>query len=203
MLVILSVLVIAGVAWASLQESLLVAVARCANVMISGIVAFGFYEPCADYIEPLVAGTFLEGTEDALSLAGVFAISAALLRMMVDNLADQDIEMAALPQQIATALVSVVTGYFLSGFLAVMLSTLPLPEKYLGHDPTGGLDEPIGLTKVLPGDRVWLALMHRLGGTGSFGAGGDSTTFDPDGTFPLRYARLRRVKDEPAGPAKP
>ena len=42
-------------------------------------------------------------------------------------------------------------------------------------------------------DRVWLAMMHRMGQDNlSWGEG--SVTFDPDGTFPLRYSRLRRYK---------
>jgi hypothetical protein len=203
MLALLSVVVIAGVAWASLQEGLLVAIARCVNVMISGIVAILLFEPCADYLEPLLAGSILAGMEDAICLAGLFAASAALLRVMVDNLADQDIEMAALPQQVATGLASLVTGYLLSGFLVVVLSTLPLPEKLLGHDTTGGLDEPIGLTKVLPGDRVWLALMHRLSGNGPLGPGGETPAFDQEGTFPLRYAKKRRVAEEPGAGVTP
>jgi len=200
MLMGLSCLIIVAVAWISLQDGVLTAAARCAAVMLSGLVAFNFYEPLAEYLDPMVTGTFLEGTEDALSLAGLFALTAALLRMLIDNMADQDVEMSAVPQQVASGVVGAATGYLLSGFLTVMLSTLPLPEKFLGHDPLAGLEEPMGLTKVLPGDRVWLSLMHRAGGQGAFGTG-DSGTFDPDGTFPLRHAHRRRVKEGPAAPA--
>jgi hypothetical protein len=42
----------------------------------------------------------------------------------------------------------------------------------------------------MPSDRVWLALMHRAG---LYAFANDTETFDPHGTFELRYARYRRI----------
>lgn len=50
------------------------------NVVLSGLVAFAFFEPLAGVLGPLFAGTFLAGYEDALCLVFLFALSLGLLR---------------------------------------------------------------------------------------------------------------------------
>jgi hypothetical protein len=83
-----------------------------------------------------------------------------------------------------------VTGYLVAGFLLCMAQTLPWQEHFLGFDPK--VNAQSGLRRVLPPDRVWLAMMH-YAGRGRFGWG-DGMTFDPDGSFEERHARLRRYK---------
>ena len=85
---------------------------------------------------------------------------------------------------------------------------LPMYQRLLGDGSRWGINlsyaqqpEPKGLAqaftigrKFIGNDRVWLALMHRAS-LGSM-AGLDVTPFDPDGSFELRYAKLRRYPEE-------
>src|SRR5260370_33595967 len=59
-----------------------------------------------------------------------------------------------------------VTGYLVSGFLVCVLQTLPWHQNFMGfqYPQEYAKDYPTpALRKVLPPDRVWLALMHRAG----------------------------------------
>jgi len=115
------------------------------------------------------------------------------LRVVTHNLANTEMGLAAIVQQVGSVAVGLVSGYLLAGFLVCMLQTLPWSEKFLGFDSSV---DPQGsaIRRVMPPDRVWLALMHRAG-AGPFSNEG-ATTFDPEGTYELRYARQRRVKDQ-------
>ena len=191
MILLLTFATIGIVVYAFLNEGLLTAIAMCVNVMLAGLVAFSFHEPMADELEKFLAGSVLEHCEDALCLVLLFCGTIGLLRLATNNLAHTEMELPALFQQIASAVVASVGGYLLAGFLVCVLSTLPIGERFFGYEGPWNADEP-AQRKILPPDRVWLALMHRAG-LGPFSTG--EGTFDPEGTWPLRHAR-RRAKAE-------
>src|SRR5262245_823244 len=193
MLVFLTVAVTLAVAYASLREGLLTAITGLVNVVLAGVVAFNFYEPVAAELEGMLQGSFLAGFEDALALFILFVVPLAILRVVCNNLASHELELPALFQQIGAVAVSAVTGYLLAGFLVCVFQTLPWGQQFLGFDWGADSASPKARSLVPP-DRVWLGLMHRAG-TAALSQEG-STTFDPEGTFELRYARLRRFKEQ-------
>ncbi len=77
----LTVLIMAGVTYAFWREGLLTALTMTVNVVLSGLVAFAFFEPLAGVLGPMFAGSFLAGYEDALCLIFLFALSLGLLRL--------------------------------------------------------------------------------------------------------------------------
>lgn len=193
MLSILALLIIAVVVYSHLQEGLLTSLTMAVNVVFAGILAFSFFEPVAGALGGIFTGTFLEGFEDSMALCGVFSAVFGVLKLVANNLAPQEMELPALFQQIGSGVVAAIGGYFLAGFLVCALTTLPVGDKVLGHDPLGNLDDRQSMMNYFPADRVWLAMMHRMGEE-NLGWGEGAGTFDPEGTFPLRYARLRRYK---------
>ena len=142
----------------------------------------------------MLKGTFLAGFEDGLTLFALFAAVLAGLRALTNNLANQEVDLPALVQQVGAGAVALVSGYLIAGFLVVFLQTLPWSENFLDFqyqvDPGAGK-----FRQFVPPDRLWLSLMNRAG-SGPFSQN-DAVTFDPDGTFGLRYTRLRRYKDMP------
>jgi Colicin V production protein len=180
------------VAYAAVREGLLTAMATLINICIAGVVAFEFFEPLADGLDGLVKGTMFAGFEDSLSLFILFAPTLALLRLLTNNLAPQEVELPALMQQFGAGAVALVSGYLLAGILVVFLQMLPLGENFLDFqyqvEPNGSKAR-----QFLPPDRIWLSMMNRAG-SGPFSQG-DAVTFDPEGTFGIRYARGRRYKD--------
>ena len=194
MLGFLSVLMMLALGYAYLVEGVFTAFLMCCNVVGAGLVAFNLWEPLADQLEPMFRGTFLAGYEDAISLVLLFSATLGLLRVVTNNLANTRIEFDERFQFIGGALFGMATGYLTAGFLVCVLQTMPFHQHFMGFD--AGYDrEQSGIRRILPPDRVWLALMHRAG-TIAFSGGENNPTFDQAGTFEARYARFRRYKDD-------
>jgi len=194
MLLLLTLLVLAAVAFAMLNQGLLAAICAIFNVVLAGMVAFTLYEPLAETLGDLLRGTAFADSEDAVSLALLFAGAYAVLRFTTDALTPLELELPARLQQVASGVAGAVAGYFLSGFLVVMVSTLPLSEKFLGYEPTiETVESP--LRRYVPADRVWLGLMQHLSKPAILGSGAEAGMFDPEGTFVLRYAKKRRTPE--------
>lgn len=202
MLIFFTLAIMAIVGYVYAREGVLTSICMTVSIFIAGLVAFNFYEPLATELSadntPVQAvisedqknNSSLGGYEDAICLFGLFAATLGLLRVLTQNLAKTELDLPALAQQISASVFGVISGYLLAGFLVCMFQTLPLNAKFLGFDGNAGTS---GLRRVVPPDRVWLAVMHRAS-TGPFAASPPSP-FDPAGTFTLRYARLRRLKD--------
>src|SRR5262249_36281508 len=95
------------------------------------------------------------------------------------------------------------TGYLVSGFLLCVLQTLPLERNFWGFEPTLERGGPAaGLRRVLPPDRVWLATMSWASRNpmAQSASDGSDPSFDPNGSFELRYARHRRASESPPTP---
>jgi hypothetical protein len=218
MLMVLTVLVMLVVAYCFWREGLLTACTTCINVLIAGLVAFNFWEPIADLLDPLFQETILAGYEDALCLVGLFALTLGLLRWATNSLAGRQLEYHPVLDQGGRVAVGLLTGYLIAGFLVCVLQTLPLPDDFAQFDPGFDPNEAPGVRHFLPPDHVWLAMM-RHAGSYSFpffedeefekqnGREPDTLaeryiTFDKYATFELRYLRYRRYNGSPDSPMK-
>jgi hypothetical protein len=190
MLAFLTVVLMAGVACAFWRQGLLAAVAMCVNVFLAGLVAFNFWEPLADLLEPRLAGTVLAGYEDGLCLVGLFCLTLGLLRLATYVLVPRPPAYPPALQRGGAVAFGLATGYLVAGFLLCVLQTLPWEEHFLFFDDPA--DPGTAVRQVLPPDRAWLALMCR--------AGGDPAPRWLE-TFESRYARYRR--HPPGGEPQP
>ncbi len=182
----LTVLIMGGVTYAFWREGLLTALTTAVNVFLAGLVAFGFWEPIAAQVGPALAGSFLQGYEDAICLVTLFALTLGLLRFLANNLANTHLEYHPLLRQAGTVVFGMLTGYLAAGFLVCVLQTLPWQVNFLQFDYR--VEQNAGgpkATRLLPPDHVWLALMR-----------GAMPGFDPDASFELRYARYRRYTED-------
>jgi hypothetical protein len=192
MLVFLTLVIMLIVAYAYFREGVLTALMMLVNVFLAGLVAFNFFEPLANELEPMIANTWMAGFEDAVCLFALFAVTLGLLRLITNNFVNNELQLPALAQQVGAVLIALVTGYLLAGFLLCMVQTLPIGERFMGFDSEVEDTGP-RIRRVIPPDRVWLALMQRAG-AGPLSQN-DAVIFDPEGTFGLRYTRLRRLKE--------
>jgi uncharacterized membrane protein required for colicin V production len=198
MITILTVIVILIVGYAQMREGLFTAFCMLVNIILAGVVAFGFFEPFADKMEPSLAGGFMAGFEDFLALLILFAVTLIVLRVITNKLAP---EMLAFDGnvQYGGALLGLVSGYLLSGFLICAMETLPWHENFLDFQPRTGNDT--GPRSIFPPDRVWLAMMRHAGANPLAWEEDDPSassnydrylTFDRHATFEQRYLRYRR-----------
>lgn len=194
MLGFLTILVMGAVTYAFWRQGVLPAFAMMCNVLLSGLIAFCFFEPIAAELGPMMTGSFLQGYEDSFCLIALFCLPLMILRWLANALIHTHIEYNAVLQQGGSVLFSLLTGYLVAGFLVCVAQTLPLGEHFLQFEARMDTQSAgAKLRRVLPPDRVWLALMHRAS-EASLSWDSD-TPFDPDGSFELRY-RERRVSSE-------
>ena len=187
---VLTVFIMLAVTYAFWQEGVLTAFTMLCNVILAGVVAFNLWEPLADLLDPLLAGSFLHGYEDSVCLVLLFSLTLGLLRLATNNLANRLVEYHPVLQQGGSVLCGLLTGYLASGFLLCVLQTLPWNRHFMGFESKVD-PEAAGakIRRVMPPDRVWLAMMHRAGLAPLSQA---SPTFDADGSFEERYWRYRR-----------
>jgi len=204
MLMMLATLAIMGAAaWAQYRNGLFSSFAMLIMVLLSGLVAFGFWEPLADMLDPVFQNNALAGCEDMVVLVLLFAVTLFLLRLATTYLNTEMIDEHGHLQHLGAAAVGLVTGYFLAGFLICASQTLPLDVNFFDFEPREAT-EP-GYRAFFPSDRVWLSMV-RQASAGSFswkeepnpkgdGAVDRHVTFDREGTFELRYMRYRRTTE--------
>ena len=201
----LSILIVLAVGYAYLREGIFSGFCMFFNTFIAGLVAFNFWEPLADLLDPQLSGMFLQGYEDAICLVALFCATLGLLRTVTNMVSRTEMKYSMLVRQVGGAFFGMGTGYMVAGFLLCTLETLPWHEQFMFFQP----NEPRnGLGRILPPDRAWLALMHRAGAF-AFANNEDPDpanaeqqspyakyiTFDKYGNFELRYARYRRYSD--------
>ncbi|MBI1831182.1 MAG: CvpA family protein [Planctomycetes bacterium] len=207
MLLVFTVVIMLGCGVAQYRNGLFTSVAMLISIVFSGLVAFNFWEPIADWLDPLLQGSTLAGCEDMVCLSVLFSIVLAALRVITNSFAPDMLEEHGWLQHFGAFAVGAVTGYLASGFLICAMQTLPLDERFLDFQPRIA-GEPI-YRALVPGDRVWLAMM-RHAGAGPLSGKEDPDaaglpaverfrTFDAHATFELRYWRYRR-HSETRGP---
>ena len=197
MLIVLSLVVMLIVAGSQYRNGIFTSATMLIQVLLAGLIAFGFWEPIADELDGLFQDGRMLGYEDCLVLTGLFAAVLFGLRQVTNRINTEPLDFNPKAQQIVGPLIGLVTGYFVSGFLICVLQTLPLDEDSLGF---ARADAP-GLRSYIPADRVWLAMMRRAGAYplawSEENPDGETlfdryATFDRGGTFELRYLRHRR-----------
>ncbi len=207
MILLFSFIVIAVVAFFQYRNGLFTSVAMLIQVVLAGLIAFGFWEPVADELDAYFRDGRFAGYEDCIVLAALFSLALLGLRLITNRLNKAMIDFNTIAQQIGGPAVGAVTGYLLSGFLLCMMETLPLEDKFLGFEPRKA--DEAGLRSYFPADRVWLSLMRHAGAypLSWKEAKGDadnaydrSETFDRHGTFELRYLRHRRHTEKEQRP---
>jgi hypothetical protein len=199
MLILLSIALMLICAFVYLREGLFTAVCMCVNVFLSGLIAFNYFEPLAGGIEVLIEGTWMQGYEDFGCMLGLFCVCLGILRTMTNRMNNEEVEYGPTLNAVGGAAVALVTGYLFAGFLICAMQTLPWHQNFLGFEPYRENESP--MRRLLPPDRVWLALMHRAG-TYGLGRADNLPTFDVEGTFESYYFHFRRYADTPAGEAQ-
>jgi uncharacterized membrane protein required for colicin V production len=211
MLAFFTILIMLAVGYALLREGIFTAFLMLCNVVMAGLVTFNFYEPLADLMEDNINDTF-RPYSDAVVMVALFCVTLGLLRLATNAIANTEPNFIFWVRRSGGFFFGMCTGYLVSGFLLCVLQTLPWSETFLGFVPPNPAEPRMGMSRVLPPDLVWLAMMHRAGGyafANNLDELGDPTspsaterylTFDKGGTFEIRYERYRRYGDKKPEP---
>src|ERR1700686_2221109 len=161
MIIVATIVIMLACAWAQYRNGLFTSVAMLIMVFISGIVAFGFWEPIADFLGPAFQNNALSGCEDMIALIVLFSFTLFALRLATNHIAPDLIEEHGAVQHFGAAGVGLVTGYFLAGFLICVMQTLPLDEHFMDFAPP--VEHEPFQRSLFPGDRIWLSMMRHAG----------------------------------------
>jgi hypothetical protein len=199
MLIVATIIIMLVTAYAHYRNGLFTSIYYFMAVLVSGLVAFSFWEPLSDLVDQGLQRNMkaVQGCEDFVVLCVLFGASLFLLRLGYQKLAPDMIDEHGALQHLGAAVVGLATGYFVAGFLTCATQTLPLDEHFLDFE-TRAVNES-GVRSLVPPDRVWLALMRNasqtpLGWKEDKFEGGP-VVFDREGTFELRYQRYRRTTE--------
>src|ERR1700689_4809964 len=138
MLLFGTLVVMLAVAYTQHNGGLFGSCAMLIKVFVSGLIAFGFWEPIADSLDPGLRTTFLAGCEDMIVLTLLFGVSLFLLRLATNYLAPDMIVEHGTVQHLGAGVVGLVTGYFVAGFMICVLETLPLDVHFMDFTPREG-----------------------------------------------------------------
>ncbi len=197
------VLLLMGVGfYAGFREGIFTSLCMLVNSFLAGLIAFNFFEPLADLLEPILRGSVLADYEDFLALSLFFLVAFMLLRLLTNNLSNRLIDLRPQVQQFGGGGIGLLAGYLIGGFFLCALQTLPWHETFFNFEPRS--EQESGLRAVWPPDRAWLSMM-RFAGANCLAwteiAPDAATrydrfeTFDRAGTFEVRYWRYRRYGD--------
>src|SRR5262245_33561588 len=88
----LTILIMLGVAYSFWREGIFTAFIMLCNVFLAGLVAFGYWEPLANQLEPMLSGGPVQGLEDSLCLVLLFSITLGILRIVTNAIAYTDMK---------------------------------------------------------------------------------------------------------------
>lgn len=192
MLGFFTIVIILVAVYAFWRQGVLAAFAMAVNILLAGLVAFNFFEPITNELEPMMTDSFLHGFEDSISLVALFSITLVFLRWATNALMHTVIEYGAVIQQGGAVVFGALAGYLVAGFLLCVAQTLPLDPHFMHFEAQLEPNNPgAKLRRIMPPDHVWLALMHRASMESL--AWDEDAPFDMDGSFELRYAQERRA----------
>ncbi len=156
----LIVLVFGLVAYLVASEGIWTAVMMTIVVILSGLVAFNFFEPAAELLQNNgLAGYAFQ--LDFVMLVGIFAACVGLLRLALFQLSPDEVETPEAFGEMGRWAVGGLCGWITTCFLLAALHTAPMPREFIGFAP-----ERKNLLNVIAPDRQWLGFVQYCSNAG-------------------------------------
>ncbi len=160
------------------------------NTVTAGLIAFGFFEPLAGFLDKQMSSyTYLW---DFLSLWLLFALAMGGMRSVTDLLSKVKVKFRRPVDQIGGILMACLVGWVMVCFTTASLHTAPLARNFLFENFQPDSRMYMGLSP----DRKWLAFVGMVS-RGSFYHGGPKT--NPKAFQFARIERLHRPLRRPPG----
>ena len=126
---IITLVVLAGVAFFHYTQGLFNATVSAISTAIAAVIAFGFNESLNRWF-----GTdFLGSYGDAACLVALFAFFYADLRGFLDNFLPSNVRYPVAFDKVGAAVMGLVAGFFASGIIAIAAQMLPFGATAVSH----------------------------------------------------------------------
>ena len=140
------------------------------NIVLSGLIAFGFYAPLTILVDEWLDGEFTY-VLDFLMIWAVFVVAMIVTRLLSDRLSRTRLRLKHPLDAIGGPVVALIGAFVMSSFVAATLYTAPLAKDTMG----GKLAiEPadVGQASALTAPEMyWLRRVEQLGKTDGYGGG--------------------------------
>lgn len=163
-----------------------------AQIALSGIIAFGFYQPVAVMIDEASSGGYTYFA-DYLAIWALFCGAMLILKILDANLSKKRGKYAAQADQYGGPAVGLLAGWLMSGIVLASLHTAPIPVDSLKVTPYN-LDTSSPLQSP---DLAWLKIMETVSAPAGLGQGEERTVFSADKFIRLYHGRREAFAETP------
>ncbi|HEY4234237.1 MAG TPA: CvpA family protein [Lacipirellulaceae bacterium] len=140
------------------------------NILVSGLVAFGFYSPLTLYLDEQLSGQYTY-LLDFLCLWLLFVVSMLVCRALTAVASQTRMRFKNPIDPVAGPLVALVAAWVLAAFTMATLHTVPMPQDAFGGQLLHSESEVESKSALLAPDLGWLRFVQSVSGGESFGSG--------------------------------
>jgi len=141
------------------------------NMIVCGLVAFGFYSPLANMLDERLSGEFTY-VLDFVCLWVVFIVSMLICRVMTGAASRTRMRFKYPIDSVGGPLVGLVAAWVLAGFVTATLHTAPMPRNAFGGKLVHTQDEVATASGLTSPDLGWLRFVERVSAVKSLGTPG-------------------------------
>jgi hypothetical protein len=174
--VIFGIMFFAGVAM-TVREGLWSNTLTLINILICGLVAFGFYPPLATWIDEQLSGQYTYVVDFAL-VWGIFILAMIICRLLTRMASATRMRFRHPIDPVGGPLVGAMAAWVLASFAAATLYMAPMPKdafgdrlksasEILSREITGGYE--MGQYYARWPDLVWLGFVEKMSGNAALG----------------------------------
>ena len=162
------------------------------NVLLSGLIAFGFYSPLAIWIDETLEGTYTYFV-DFLSIWILYVVAMICLRIVTDRLSTTRLRLKHPFDSVGGPVMAVLAAWALATFVMATLHAAPLAKESLGGKLVHSEQEVANKSAITAPDLAWIRFVGRVASADGFGYSG-AEEFSPS-KFVSTYADHRAKLD--------
>lgn len=150
------------------------------NIIISGLVAFGYYAPLTSWLDGQLGGGFTY-VLDFVVVWALFVVTTLLCRTMTKVASKTRMRFKHPIDPVGGPIIALVAAWVLSSFTMATLIMAPMPVNGFGNriekveelmGGAGGSSDSSLTTPLVAPDVAWLSFVERMSNSQSFGPGG-------------------------------
>ena len=141
------------------------------NVIVSGLLAFGFYSPLAIMLDEQLNGQFTY-ILDFVCLWAIFIVSMLICRALTGAASRTRMRFKYPIDMVGGPIVGLVAAWVLAAFVTATLHTAPMPRDAFGGKLIHTQDEVATMSGLTAPDLGWLRFVERVSAIESLGAPG-------------------------------
>jgi Colicin V production protein len=143
------------------------------NILVSGLVAFGFYSPLALYLDEQLKGQYTY-LLDFACLWMLFVVTMLICRAVTALASRTRMRFKNPIDPVGGPLVALVAAWVLAAFTMATLHTIPMPQDAFGGKLMHSDSEVESNSGLTSPDLGWLRFVQTMSGGDSFGSGSRS-----------------------------